>query len=156
MTYSFNITLIDCPFAWYPYDNMNSSHGLHLANVPMCMQNFITIFHSIQEIGPFSLFSNWSSAKPDRWKTTFHNLLGKILIISMFTQKSIKIFPSVQEIRPFSLFQNLNLGKTSANPKWHLTISWATSYQYQCVCKVLSKYSKRFKSFCSRQSLDRW
>ena len=32
-------------------------------------------------------------------------------------------------------------------PKWHLTISWATSCQYQCVCKILSKYSKRFKSY---------
>ena len=26
--------------------------------VPMCMQNFIKIFHSIQEIGPFSIFQN--------------------------------------------------------------------------------------------------
>ena len=63
----------------------------------------------------------------------------------MFTQKFIKIFHSVQEIWLFSLFQNLNLGNSTANPKWHLTISWATSCQYQCVCKILSKYSKRFK-----------
>ena len=47
----------------------------------------------------------------------------------------------------FSLFQNLNLGNASANPKWHLTISWDTSCQYQCVCKILSKYSKRFKCY---------
>ena len=26
--------------------------------ISMCLQNFITIFHSIQEIGPFSLFQN--------------------------------------------------------------------------------------------------
>ena len=65
----------------------------------------------------------------------------------MFTQKFIKIFHSVKEIGLFSLFQNLNLGNVSANPKWHLTISWATSCQYQCVCKILSKYSKRFKSY---------
>ena len=56
----------------------------------------------------------------------------------MFTQKFIKIFYSVQEIGLFSLFQNLNLGNASANPKWYLTISWATSCQYQCVCKILS------------------
>ena len=31
----------------------------------------------------------------------------------------------------FHCFQNLNLGKTSTNPKCHLTISWATSCQYQ-------------------------
>ena len=31
----------------------------------------------------------------------------------------------------FTVFQNLNLGNVSTNPKWHLTIFWATSYQYQ-------------------------
>ena len=55
-----------------------------------------------------------------------------------------KVFHSVQEIGLFSLFQNLNPGNASANPKWHLTIQWATSCQYQCKCKILSKYSKRF------------
>ena len=35
----------------------------------------------------------------------------------------------------FHCFQNLNLGKTSTYPKCHLTISRATSYQYQCICK---------------------
>ena len=53
---------------------------------------------------------------------TFHNLLGKILIISMFTQKSINIFHSVQETRPFSLFQNLALGKASTDDKCHFAI----------------------------------
>ena len=42
-------------------------------------------------------------------------------------------------------FQNLNLGKTSTNPKCHLTIPWATSCQYQCVCKISSQYSTQFK-----------
>ena len=65
----------------------------------------------------------------------------------MFTQKFIKIFYSVQEIGLFSLFQNLDLGNASANPKWYLTIPKAISCQYQCVCKILSKYSKRFKSY---------
>ena len=45
----------------------------------------------------------------------------------------------------FHCFQNLNLGKTSSNPKCHLTISWATSCQYQCVCKISSQYSTQFK-----------
>ena len=65
----------------------------------------------------------------------------------MFTQKFIIIVHSVQEIGLFSLFQDLNLGNASANPKSHLTTSWATSCQYQCICKILSKYSKRFKSY---------
>ena len=72
--------------------------------------------------------------------------IGRFATISIFTQKFIKIFHSIQEIGLFSLFRNLNLGNASANPKCHLTISWATSCQYQCVCKILWKYSKRFKS----------
>ena len=99
---------------------------------------------------------------------TFHNLLGKILIISMFTQKSINIFHSVQQIMPFSrfqnfaldkastddkchfaifslFFQNLNLGKNSTNLKCYLTVSWGTSCQYQYVCKISSQYSTQFK-----------
>ena len=46
-----------------------------------------------------------------------------------------------------SFFQNLNLSKSSANPKCHLTISWATSCQYQCVCNISSQYSTQFKRY---------
>ena len=53
---------------------------------------------------------------------TFQNLLGLLLIISMFTQKSIKIFHSVQEIRPCSLFQNLALGEASTDDKCYFAI----------------------------------
>ena len=28
----------------------------YILSIPMCRQNFITLFHSVQEIGPFSLF----------------------------------------------------------------------------------------------------
>ena len=45
----------------------------------------------------------------------------------------------------FHFYQNLNLSKASINSKCHLTISWATSYQYQCVCKISSQYSTQFK-----------
>ena len=45
----------------------------------------------------------------------------------------------------FRCFQNLNFGKTSTKPKCHLTISWATSCQYQFVCKISSKSSIQFK-----------
>ena len=65
----------------------------------------------------------------------------------MFTQKFIKIFHSIQEIGLFSLFQNLALGKASTNDKCHFAISLIRCRQYQCVYKLLSKYSKRFKSY---------
>ena len=35
----------------------------YIMSISMCMQNFITIFHSVQEIGPFSLFQNLSLGK---------------------------------------------------------------------------------------------
>ena len=79
----------------------------------------------------------------------------------MFTQKFIKIFHTFLEIGPFSLFQNLALGKASTDDKCHFAIPYARSFQHQSVCKILSKYSKRFKSSVSlfsefepRQNLD--
>ena len=95
----------------------------------------------------FHFFRIWSSAKSQPMKMSFRNLLGQILLISMFTQKFIKIFHSVQEIGLFSLFQNLALGKASTIDKCHFAIPWTTSGQYQCICKILSNYSKRFKSY---------
>ena len=38
------------------------SHGL-IMSISMCIQNLITIFHSVQEIGPFSLFQNLELGK---------------------------------------------------------------------------------------------
>ena len=35
----------------------------YIMSISMCMQNFITIFHSVQEIGPFSLFQNLKLGK---------------------------------------------------------------------------------------------
>ena len=41
------------------FDNLKG----YILSIPMCMQNFTTIFHSIQEIGPFSLFQNLELGK---------------------------------------------------------------------------------------------
>ena len=139
------------------FDNLR----VYSLSISMCMQNFITIFHSVQEIGPFYFFRIGARQRLDRWKLSFRNLLGKILLISMFTQKFIKIFHSVKEKGPFSRFQNLAFGKASNDDKCHFAIPWARSCQYQCVCKILSRYFKRFKSYISlfseyepRQNLD--
>ena len=98
------------------FDNLKG----YILSIPMCMQNFITMFHSVQEIGPFSLFQNLELGKTstdEKWH--FAICLARSLSISMFTQKSIKIFHSVQEIRPFSLFQNLALSKASTDDECH-------------------------------------
>ena len=110
----------------------------YIVSIPMCMQNFITIFHSVQEIGPFSLFQNlelgkistdnkchlsivslFSEFEPrhklSKSQMSFDNLMRYILSISMCMQNFITIFHSVPEIAPLSLFQNLEPGRQSLN-----------------------------------------
>ena len=132
------------------------------------MQKFIKIFRSVQEIKPFSLFQNLALGKAstddechfaivslfsefeprqklNQSQLLFDNLIVYIWSISMCMQNFIIIFHSIQEIAPLSLFQNLELGKASTNEKYHFAISLARSYQYQCLCNSLSKYSTQFK-----------
>ena len=150
------------------------------------MQNFIIIFHSVQEIGPFSLFQNlelgnastnkkcnfaiswarccqyqclrnslskystqfqrwghfhffriWRSAKPRPMINVILQFLDLDLVNINVSAKFYQNIPNGLRVK-FHCFKNLNLGKTSTNPKCHLTISWATSCQYQCVCKISS------------------
>ena len=124
------------------------------------MQKSIKIFHSVQEIRPFSLFQNLALGKAstddkcrfaivslfsefeprqklNQSQMSFDSLMGYILSISMRMQNFITIFHSVQEIAPLSLFQNLELGRASTDEKYNLAISWARSCQYQCLSKSL-------------------
>ena len=111
----------------------------------ICMKHFIKIFQKVQEIEPFSEFGPRQSI--DQWWIAFDNPLSYILSISMYMQKFITTFLCVQEIGPFTFFfQNLELGKALTDDKYNFSVSWARTCQYQCVCKALSKYSKRFKS----------
>ena len=100
------------------FDNLLS----YIFSISTCMQNFITIFHSVRL---FSLFQNLElgTASTDvkchfaiSW-ARFGNPSVKIMPIVMCMQNYIKIYQKVQEIGSVSLFQNLNLGKTSTNPK---------------------------------------
>ena len=118
----------------------------YIVSISMCMQNFITIFFTSLEIGPFSLFQNLELGKASTDKNVSSQSLGLDLVNINVYAKFIKIFHSVQEIGPFSLFQNLALGKASTDDKCHFAIPWARSFQHQIVCKILSKYSERFKS----------
>ena len=109
----------------------------------MFTQKSIKIFHSVEEIGLFSLFQNLALGKGSTDDTchfskvslfsefeprqklsqsqmSFDNLMGYSLSILMCMQNFITIFHSVQEIAPLSLFQNLELGKASTNEKCHL------------------------------------
>ena len=134
----------------------------------MFTQKSINIFHSVQEIMPFSLFQNlelgkastddkchfaivslFSEFKPrqklNQSQMSFDNLMGYILTIPMSIQYFVTIFHSVQEIAPLSLFAEFGVNKASTNEKCHFAISSARSRQYQCLSNNLSKYSTQFK-----------
>ena len=61
------------------FDNLKG----YILSMPMCTQNFITIFHSVQEIGPVSLFFQ----NLDQSKMSFDNLMGYIWLIYQFICK---------------------------------------------------------------------
>ena len=126
-----------------PFDNLM---GYILS---MCMQNFITIFHSVQEFFTFQnfhCFIIWSSAKPRPMKNGISQSLELDLEnINVYTE-IYQNFPLISRDKAiFTFFQNLALGKASTDLKCHLTISWGTSCQYECVCKISSQYSTQFK-----------
>ena len=112
----------------------------------------------------FQFFRIWHSAKP----RPMINVILQFLGLDLFNIKlSAKFYQNIPNslIVNFDFFQNLNLGKTSTNPKCHLTISWATS------CKYTNVYTKfhhniplssrdraifTFLEFGARQNLDQW
>ena len=86
----------------------------------------------------------WRSAKPRPMINVILQFPELDLVNINLSAKFYQNIPNGLRVK-FHCFHNLNLGKTSTNPKCHLTISWATSCQYQCVCKISSQYSTHFK-----------
>ena len=156
-------------------------------SISMCMQNFITIFLTVQEIAPLSLFQNlklgkastdkkcqftiswarscqyqclckslskyftqfkrlghfhffriWHSAKPRLTINVILQFLGLDLFNIKLSAKFYQNIPNELSFTFFRIWTSANLSETSTNPKCHMTISWATSCQYQCVCKISS------------------
>ena len=106
----------------------------------MFKQKFIKIFHSVH------FFRIWPSAKPRPMINVILQFLGLDLFNIKLSAKFNLNIPNGLRVK-FHFFQNLNLGKTSTDPKCHLTISWTTSCQYQCVCKISSQQSTHFKRY---------
>ena len=97
-------------------------------------KKIITIFHSVQEIGPFSLFQNlelgknfhffriWRLSKPRPMINVNLQFLELDLVNINVSAKFYQNIPNGLRVK-FHCFQNLNVGETSTNPKCHLTIS---------------------------------
>ena len=81
----------------------------YILSISMCMQNFITIFFTVLEIGPFSLFFRiWSSAKPQPIKTVISQSLGLDLVNTNVYAKvyqNIPLSSSDRAIFTFSEFE---------------------------------------------------
>ena len=122
----------------------------YIVSRSMCMQNFITIFHSVQEIRPFLLFQNLELGKASTDEKYHFAITWARSCLYQCLWRTLSKYSTqfkVQEIGPFSFFQTLTLGKASTGEKCHFAISWARCFQYQCVCKGLSKYSKWFTNY---------
>ena len=89
----------------------------------MFTQKGIKIFHSVQEIGPFSLFFRiWSSAKPRPMKNDISQPLGLDLVnINVYTEVNQNI-PLSPRDTAILLFLNLALCKASTDDKCHFAI----------------------------------
>ena len=88
-----------------------------------------------------------SLAKPRPMKNVISQSLGLDFV-------NINIYANVYQNIPLSSRDRAIFTFSEFEPRQRLgqsqmtfDNSWATSCQYQCVCKILSKYSKRFKSY---------
>ena len=117
----------------------------YIFSISMCMQNFIIIFFTVLEIGPFSVFQNFELGKASTDKKCQFAISWARSCQYVYA-KVYQNIPLSSRDRAISLFQNLALGKASTVDKWHFAIPWAGSFQHQIVCKILPKYSKRFNS----------
>ena len=85
-------------------------------SIPMCMQNFITIFFTVLQIGPFSLFRIWSSAKPRPIKDVISQSLGLELV-------NINVYAKVYQNIPLSsrdraIFTFSEFGSQQSLDRW--------------------------------------
>ena len=111
------------------------------------MQNFITIFHSVQGIWSFSLSQNLELVRSSPDEKGFSQSLRLDLVnINVYAKVYQNIPLSSRDMAIFT-FSEFGAGKASTNDKCHFAISWTRCRQCQCVCKILSQYSKRFKSY---------
>ena len=125
-------------------NDISPSLGLDLVNINVYATVYQNIPLSLRDRAIFTFFRIWRTAKP----RLMINVILQFLELDLVNiNLSAKFYQNIQNgLRvKFHCFQNLNLGKTLTNPKCHSTTSWATSCQYQCVCKILSQYSTQFK-----------
>ena len=135
---------------------ISQSLGLDLVNINVYAKVYQNIPLSSRD---GAIIRIWRSAKPRPMINIILQFLELDLVNINVSAKVYQNFPNSLRVK-FHCFRIW----ISTNPKCGLTISWATSCQYQCVCKISSQYSTSsrdraiftFPEFGARQSLDRW
>ena len=109
---------------------ISQSLGLDLVNINVYTKVYQNIPLSSRDRVIFIFFFRiWHTTKPRPMIIVILQLLGLDLLNIRLSAKFYQNIPNGLRVQ-FHYFQNLKLGKTSTNPKCHLTISWATSCQY--------------------------
>ena len=118
----------------------------YILSISMCMQNFSTLFFTVLELGPFSLFQNLAVGKASTddkchfaipWARSFqHQIVCKVLSKYIYSKRFVN-FHFFPEFEPR---QNLDQSQMSFDNLMGYILSI-----YQCVCKISSQYSTQFK-----------
>ena len=119
----------------------------YIISISMCMQNFIIIFHSVQEIGQFSLFQNLELGKASAdEKCNFAISWARSVNIIVYAKiyQNIPLISRDRAIFTFSEFEpRQRLGQSQMTFDNLLGYILSVSLRMQ----NLSNFSKRFKSY---------
>ena len=96
--------------------SFNNLMGYNLS-ISTCMQNVTTIFNSVQEIAPLSLFQNLELGKASINEKCHFAISWARSYQYQCLRNSLSKYSTQFKIGPFSLFQNLALGKASTADK---------------------------------------
>ena len=128
----------------------------YILSISMCMQNLITIFHSVQEIAPFSLFQNLALDKASTNDKCHFQFLELDLVNINVSAKFYQNIPNCLRVK-FHCFQNLNLCKTSTNLICFIMSISICLQNFITIfhsVQTIGPFSP-FSEFEARQSLDR-
>ena len=96
----------------------------YILSISMCKQNFITIFFTVQEIGPFLLFQNLELGKSSTDKKCQFTTLGLVLVNINVYAKVYQNIPLNSRDRAIFTFSEF----ASTDDKCHFAIPWARSF----------------------------
>ena len=125
----------------------------YIMSISMCMQNFITIFHSVQE-GHFHFFRIWSSAKPRPMKNVISQSLGLDLVnINVYAKvyQNIPLSSRDMAIFTFSEFEpRQRLGQSQMTFDNLLGYIFSVSMRMQNVIKIFQTVKELSTFFTNR------